>query len=358
MSGPSPARNWGIVNGPRSLPVALSVAAGGQLRHALALERCFGGPEMRWSDILIARMRRHAGGCVTAVEIALRLEMTDRFPALAPLVEAVADGHCWRQVQEEPSLLGAALLDHFRDRAAIGLMQQDDILDVAGEMTEADIFPRGLVDSLTALLLGQTGWADNGPDETSMRADLPAEMMTDLVWTVAAIFADALIRQGAASDAGIVQMVDLAGNALAGRHDEEGAPFALASLIAHRLRGEKIGDDHLLSLARGRQVLLLLAIIADRTGIDLLLLVRTVVEGTEQTLFTLCRAADFPREVAVRLVLGRRCVARGVDDSVLVEFADRYDHLSVEEAVSAVSSLCAAQPLRAKLSLLDRMNRA
>jgi len=75
-----------------------------------------------------------------------------------------------------------------------------------------------------------------------------------------------------------------------------------------------------------------------------------MVEGTEQTLFTLCRAAQFPREVAVRLVLGRRCVARGVDDSVLVDYADDYEMMTLAEARDALTLLGLSAPLRIRLA--------
>lgn len=353
MSDPSPdayPAGFGPVRAP-SEPVWRTETDA--LRHAIMLQRCFDGPEMRWSDALIARMRRHLGGCLTSVAMRIRMEIERISP-----VPMLTDAHCWLAVQRRPTLISLPLLDHFRDRAALSLMRQDQLHAMPAEADGGDApMPPELVELLATIALAQAGWADAGPDASPMRADLPAELMAEMVWTVAAVLLDALIAGGNLAPARAMAVVEQAGVAVLAGHDEQTMPFAMAALLAHRARALGMGEAGLLGFARGRHILPLLAILADRTGIELLALTRAAVEEHERILFLLCRAAEFPREVAVRLVLGRRCVARGVDDSMLVQFADGYDGMGVEAARDAVAAMRLPEPLRVRHSSVhDRID--
>ncbi len=322
------------------------------MRHAILRERCFEGADTRWTDALIARTRRHAGGCICAVEIELRMEISSLSSVAADAINSLEGGYCWRAVLARPALLDPSLLNHFRDRAAIGLMQQDSFLAGAGEDSEPASVPftPQVLDALSTIALTQAGWSDSGPDDLPIRADLPAEILPDLVWTVGAILADAMMRTGALPDADVMSLIDRAGAALIARHDEQTTPIAMAALLGHRLRAQEIEAEQFLYLARNRHIMVLLALLAHRTAIEITTLVRAMVEGDERLIFGLCRAADFPREVAVRLVLGRRSVARGVDDSVLVEYADEYELMPQGVAAEVVVALGVAEPLRARLA--------
>lgn len=299
------------------------------------MERCFDGPAMRWSDALIARMRRHIGGTVATVETALRLALGED-PALdGKAVDALPAGYAVAILRQQPERLSAALARHFRDRAGLALMVQQTggsaDMRKAAEAPDSEI--SGTVgEALAALALAQRGWMDTQPDDAPMRADLPAEHMADLVWTVAAILAQGL-------GAGWLRALDRAGLTVLARHDEGQGPVALAGLLAHRAHRQRWTEAHLIELARAGQVLALLALAADRLDGDLETLMSLAVEAPEESLFGVFRAADFPREVAVRLVLGRRCVARGADDSTLIAYADAYDRLTPEEARSALVEL-------------------
>lgn len=301
---------------------------------------------MRWSDALIARMRRHLGGCLVSVEMRLQMEM-ERLSS----VPLSAETCCWSVVQRDPTLISALLLDHMRDRAALSLWRQDHLHGMPTGSGEQDApFRPELAELLATITLAQTGWADAGPDVSPMRADLPAELMAELVWTAGAMLVDVLALGENLPAPQAMAIVERAGAAVLAGHDEQAMPFAMAALLAHRARALGLDEAGLLRLARERHVLPLLALIADRTGIELLTLVRAAVEENERVLFILCRAAEFPREVAVRLVLGRRCVVRGVDDSMLVQFADGYADMSVEAAREAVAALRLPELFRIRLS--------
>lgn len=352
MSDLSPEQKRTGFGWSRVLPSLAWGTESAALRHAILRERCFDGDGMRWTDALVARTRRHVGGCISAVEIELRMELSTLFPAGADLAAILPNGYCWKALLASPLALDPTLLSHFRDRAAIGLMQQDSFLEAAAEESEpANVpFPSQVADALSTLLLAQAGWGDAGPDDLPMRADLPAEVLPELIWTVGAIFADALIRTGILPEADILILTDRAGADLIARHDEQTTPIALAALLAHRLRSTHIDATQFVYLARNRHIMALLAILADRTSIDFATLVRAIIEGDEKLLFGLCRAADFPREVAVRLVLGRRSVARGVDDSMLVEYADEYETMPQGSTAAIIAALGVAESLRIKLA--------
>lgn len=347
MDAPTPDTHRAISDWLSALPSAYAVGESDVVRHAILLQRCFDGREMRWSDALVTRTRRHIGGCVNAVEMALRLELGVNAPEAA----LPADPLCWAKVQQHPALLSPALLTVMRNRAAIGLMTHDHALgDGADGAAGSDLaqFPPSTQDILAALALGQAGWLDAGPDDAPMRVDLPAEAYPELLLTVGALLADALVASG--QPAALYLTIDRACTVLLARYDEQPMPFAQAALFAHQMRGQGVSEGHLLALSRQRQILALLAIAADRLELDLSCLVRHLVEASEQALFTLCRAAEFPREVAVRLVLGRRSVARGVDDSVLVHYAEAYDGMTLAEARDAVAVLGLSRAFQAKLS--------
>lgn len=338
---------------PLSLPL-LALRRDHARTDSLLLERCFEGEGARWSDALISRMRRHIGGCVVSVESALRLRLASAGEEGRALVAALPDAVAWKALHHQPELLGPRLIGHFRDRAAISLMVQDEFAD-GGEsygLPPDPLFPEGVAADISALALAERRWVDQGPDDLPMAVDLPAEDMEQLVWTLLALIADGSAVSRSIPLANIVALADHAGRAVLSSHDEQTAPFVMASLFAHRLRGAGVGDDHLLWLARKRHILALLGILADRNRLDCALLVDRVVEGPEHLLFQLCRAADFPREVAVRLMLGRKGVARGVEDWVLVEYADEYDRLSREDAALAVAPLGFSACFREKLALL------
>ena len=320
----------------------------------MMLERLFDGREARWSDALVARTRRHLGGCIAAVEMALKLELERIAVAGLDLAGALSPDHSWRAVQHRPAILSVTLLRHMRDRAALSLMGQDPLTMPAAieEIEQQDIFAGDIATQLSALAYIQTAWRDNGPDHVAMRADLPAEAMQDLVWTVAALIAEALMRSDLMSVAELMPLMDRAGTAVLARHDEGGTPFALASLLALQVRTMDLGEDQLVALARGKHILALVAIMSDRNAIEFKHMVSLVSEASEQMLFNMCRAAGFPREVAVRFVLGRRSVARGVEDAVLVEYADQYEDMPLDDARASVAGFRLDEIFRDRLSLL------
>ncbi|OYW82901.1 MAG: hypothetical protein B7Z20_13300, partial [Sphingobium sp. 32-64-5] len=113
-------------------PVLLGAGRGRSLACSMVVERCFDGADARWSDALITRMRRHIGGCVHGVEPLVRAELRRFAPAEAGHIDALPPSVAWRALQQRPSLLGERLIHHFRNRAAISLMVQDEQAGIGG----------------------------------------------------------------------------------------------------------------------------------------------------------------------------------------------------------------------------------
>ena len=220
------------------------------------------------------------------------------------------------------------------------------------EIEQQHDFTGDIATQLSALAYVQTAWRDSGPDYVAMRTDLPAEAMQDLVWTVAALIAEALMRSDLMPAVELMPLMDRAGAAVLARHDEGSTPFAQASLLALQMRAMDLSEDQLVALARGKHILALIAIMSDRNSIEFKHMASLVSEASEQMLFNMCRAAGFPREVAVRFVLGRRSIARGVEDAVLVEYADQYEDMPLEEARASIAGFRLDEIFRDRLSLL------
>lgn len=307
--------------------------------HALLLERCTDGLNARWSDALIARMRRHIAGCLMGLETDFRRDLGNRSSEIADILASMTDGLCWQSVQQCPDFLAPELVGHFRDRAAIALMQiggHDD--PVISEPDSAEtLFSASAAETLHRLTQAGAIWMDVGPDQAPLSADFPAEIMEALVWTVLALMGERIARVAVVETPFLLSIIDEVGKARLARHDEQSGPVALALLFAHQAIAQDMGADQLRWLARNRQILALYALMAQRIAIDLDRLLPVVVEAPEEQLFRLARAADFPREVAVRIVLGRRCVLRGVEDSVLVHYADCYEQIPQAVAMQAIA---------------------
>lgn len=340
---------------PATVPLAFWVrrAQEGALNHAILLDRCFREEGRHWSDALVARTRRHVGGAVAAVETALQLELAKRSSPNAAIISSLSAGCAWKALRRRPEVLTVSLLGYFQDRAAIGLMQQfGPAGDVASpECKDSPLSEEG-AEMLAAIRLATLGWADTGPDDVAIRADLTAEAMAELVWTVAALLADQAMGTGAITESEVLSALHNAGRAFLVRHDEQNGPEAMAALLAHRLRSLPPAQVPLVALARERQVLALVAIAAERTGLAVGMGMRLVAQAPEEVLFAFFHAAGFPREAAVRLVLGRRCVCSGADDATLIGYADEYERIAPEDARATLAAWAVAPLLRERLAIL------
>lgn len=340
-------------------PMARAVAglAAVPVSHAIDLAFFFPDESQARPDALIAETRRHLGGCITAIEIALRLSLC-HVPDVAAALDRWPAPVVWAAVRSQPTLLGSGLLAHMQMRAGVTLLLREF---GRADSEHLDGPPDGLVPStddpelgeaLSALALAEGRWLSVGGEDTPIKPDLPAEYFADLTWTVAASLA--LVAQRTMTEGAdrIVSAFDRSGWSLLRDHDEAACPIAQADHIVRRM-GDRADAPELLGALLGqRRFLLFAAVAARRLRIDSSQMVAMLVMGPVSQLAILCRALGGSGADHRHLLLALRPVRPSLSDAGIVAEADRYDKLSEDEADSAISALRTSAVLRAKLGHL------
>ena len=266
MSDPSPRNDRAVALDLGSLALPLDGSLRRASAHAISLSRFFPAPLPSWSDAMVMRTRRQAGGCVAAVDAALRLAMIRRLPQIEIVLENLPAGHVWTVIAEHPELLSPALFAQFRLRAAMGLLIGRDDGEAGRMMNALAADDPAIAQALAALTAAQLRWSDRGMEDAPVTADLPAVAMEELVSLCCAVLVQALM----ASDVVPVdQLLDCAQHScdvILAHHDEEAGALGVAALIARALDGRPLDDALLCALAQERQ-LLLCALIAQRSAV-------------------------------------------------------------------------------------------
>lgn len=336
--------------GPDAGPVAASI------RHLLDLARFFPAAAAAWPDTLATETRRHVAGCLATMETALLLELAHT--AAAPALPALPAPLLWPAIQNQSQLLSADLMAHMRLRAAVGLLGRqsmrtggDDAAAPAPEpaWTKGDA-ASGIADAAAAVALAEGRWAATGSEDAAMRADLPAEHYSELLWTAAALIGAALARSALISAPTAIAAVAWAATELLARHDEENTAFGQAALLARLMRGHA-DFASLLSQAIGqRRYLLFAALAGEWADIGTEAALETLVQGPVERLAGLCHALGGAPSDFRHLLADLMPVRGAIDDVTLVALADAYDRMTPAEADSELAILRQPAPLRAKLA--------
>ncbi|MEA3390172.1 MAG: hypothetical protein U9R64_12990, partial [Pseudomonadota bacterium] len=114
LAGMIMADSWPMA---RVLAGASAVPVG----HAIDLAYMFGEEDDARHDALLTETRRQLGGCVAAVEMALRLSLAHA-PAVATALDAAPASIAWPVLRAQPTLISPPLMAHMRMRAAVALM--------------------------------------------------------------------------------------------------------------------------------------------------------------------------------------------------------------------------------------------
>lgn len=331
--------------------------------HAIDLARFFPLEERPRHDALIAETRRHLGGCLTAIEMALRVSL-DHAPAVAAALGQWPDPLCWPTVRAQPALLGPALLAHMQMRAGVSLMLRPFGQADADRKEEGTAQPMlraddpVIGDAVAALALAEGRWIGAGGEDQPMRPDLPAEYFAELVWTAAACLA--AVAQRAAPDAGDAMLVafERSGWALLADHDESVSPIAEADRLVRRM-GEDADAPALLGAALAeRRFLLFAALAAHRLRMSVMQTTDILLTGPVAQLAALCRSLGGSDTDYRYLLLALRPVRPSLSDAAIVAEAARYQALAEQEADATVSALRTPAPFRAKLDHLVRATSA
>ena len=353
LAGSIMADDWPMANvmaGMSAVPVG----------HAIDLAFFFPVEDRARHDAVIAETRRHLGGCLTAIETALRVALVED-PGIAAVLEGWPDGLCWQTVCAQPTLLGPALLAHMQMRAGVSLLlrqvgRPDGEREEATEdapLLSADDPEIG--DAVTALSLAEGRWLAAGGEGQPMRPDLPAEFFAELVWTAAACLALLVQRSGLQSDERIFAAFERTGLALLAGHDEAAGPIAAADQLVRRL-GEMADSVDLLGAALGQGHFLLFAALAGRRlRLATAQVADMLVMGPVAQVATLCRALGGSGTDYRHLLLALRPVRPGLSDAVIVTEADHYTTLTQSHADAQVGALRVPAAFRAKFDHLRRV---
>lgn len=328
--------------------------------HAIDLAFFFPMEDRVRHDALIAETRRHLGGCLTTIELALRAAI-DAEPVVAAALDRWPDPLCWRSVRMQPTLISPSLLAHMQMRAGVSLMlrqsgQPDGEGDPGGmadELLRVDDPDHG--DAVIALALAQGRWIARGGEDQPMRADVVAEYFAELVWTAAACLAAVMQRSVPDADDALIGLFEKAGWALLADHDEGASPLAQADRLVRQL-GDRADAPELLGGALGqRQFLLFAGLAARRVRMTIAQVTDILVVGPVAQVATLCRVLGGSDADYRHLLLALRPVRPSLSDAIIVREAEAYQQLSEGQADAAATGLRAPVAFRAKLDHLRRI---
>lgn len=350
LTGTAMAGNWPmarVMAGMSAVPVG----------HAIDLAFFFPAEGQARHDALIAETRRHIGGCITAIEMALRLSL-EHAPDVAAALDRWPAPVAWAMVRAHPSLLGPGLLAHMQMRAGVTVMLrqfgQADVeqLDEVDGAAAPSIDDPLLGDALSGLALAEGRWLAMGGEDTPMKPDLPAEYFAELMWMVAACLTVVAQRTMVDADDRLLAAFDRSGWALLADHDEAACPIVQADRLVRRM-GEQADAPGLLGrLLERRRFLLFAAVTARQLRLESGQVIEMLVMGPLSQVAILSRALGGSGADYRHLLLALRPVRPSLSDAAIVAEADRYQALSEEQADSAVAALRTSAAFRAKLDHL------
>lgn len=329
--------------------------------HAIDLALFFPAEDPLRHDVLIAETRRHLGGCLTAIETALRVAL-EQNPEIGAALAPWPGPLCWSMVCAQPTVLGPALLAHMQMRAGVSLMlRQSGRPDAEwSEGEEADailsIDDPAIGEAVSALALAEGYWLTSGGEDQPMRPDLPAEHYAELLWTAVACIVAVAERAGVQSGDALLGACEQAGWAMLAVHDEAMGLMAAADRLVKHL-GDAADSPDLLAAALGQRRFLLFAALAGRRlRMPIAQVTDMLVMGPIAQLAVLCRALGGSDNDYRHLLLALRPVRPGLSDHAIIAEADRYQHLTQDAADAAVNALRAPAAFRAKLDHLRRVS--
>jgi hypothetical protein len=331
-------------------------------RHMLDLTDLFRANDQKMPDAMVTEMRRHLEGCVTTVETGMLFDLRAKAANIASLlpdaVDTLGHGYSWRAIQLHPELAGPELVAHMRDRSSIAILARkggsvdaegDVGLDLSWLLDDPD---RDIADTALALFLTENRWAEPDQEYVLVRADVPAEIYSELVWTIAAILAGSLARTGIASARKIdTLLAEVAGRMLR-QYDEEKGPFALAMKLARMIRAKRDPREALSQALRQRRYLLLMAFISLAQNVPLERLFALLCSEDPELLLAVMRRQDMAGEEASRVLLDLQMIRGDLLDSRLIELARHYGTLTAEQAEKDAAAVVMPQVYRDKAAML------
>lgn len=331
-------------------------------RHMLDLTDMFRANDRKMPDAMLTEMRRHLESCVTTVETAMLYGLKARADEVAPLlpdaIESLGEGYCWRAIQLHPGLAGPELVAHMRHRASIAILARKGGAAVAdgpendGWSWLLDDPDRAIADAALALFLTENRWAEPDEEYKLLRPDVPAEIYTDLLWTVAAIIGSALARTGTAVPRKIDTLLGEVGGEMLRLYDEEKGAFALAMKLARRIRATRDLHQSLRQALLQRRYLLMMALVGATQDVPVDRLFALLCSEDPELLLAVLRRQGMDGEDASRILLDLQMIRGDLTDSRLIELARHYGDLTEERARKDAAAVLLPQTYRDKAGML------
>lgn len=349
FAGLTMADGWPMA---RVLPGASAAPIG----HAIDLAFLFDGEGDARQDSLMSETRRQLGGCVASVETALRLSLAHA-PDISAALDVMEGPVAWDMIRAHPTLVSPALLAHMRMRAAVVLMLREfGRGDVDQPAAPDDPLPSPdhplLGEAVAALAMAEGRWLMSGGELDPIKPDIPADLFTELVWTVAACLLHAAAR-GVDGDGALFAALDRSAWAVIADHDEASSPIAQAERLVRRM-GEAADDPAILGLAlESRRFLMFCALAAHVLHIECHALIAALLVEPVSQVAMLSRALGGSDANYRLLLLALRPVRPSLNDAALVRAALDYADVRSSQADAAMIALRTAPALRARLSHLQ-----
>lgn len=352
--GPTATDGWPMT----SIIAGASTAA---MAHAIDLARLFGGQGEGWPDALVSETRRQLGGCVSAVEMELRLTLEQDARMAAALI-ALPPSIVWPTVLHDPGMVTPMLLTHMRVRAGLALLLRQvghaDLSDDADSAAAAIPFSSDpdaeIRNAAIELAMAEGRLAMAGAEDRPIRPDVPAEQYFELVWMTTAALGTAVLRTGLIANPLALAALQDAARALLARHDEGQGALAVADRLVWRLGARAEAPDLLGRALAERRHLLFAALAARQLRFETGQLAQALVAGPIGYVAAICHALGGSAPDFRHLLLALRPVRPALTDAKIIALAADYGAMRDEEAENIIAELRAPEELRAKMALLTQ----
>lgn len=324
-----------------------------EFRHSADLALFADHAPSRWTDALLAETRFHLAGTMNAVEMAIRLEVSDG--DIEVRLSGLPQPWCGPALERQVDLLTPGLLAHYRLRGALSIVQRERIepADSRGGLVAAG-GDGPFAHALAALALAEQRWTGPMLLDAPLRPDLPAENFCDLAWTVAALLIIGLSRSRAPNDRDATPAIVKAVERIIARHDEGGGPFALAQRCARALPGTERRRIAPIALAE-RRLLLFCALVEGETALPIEVVLDALVDGGDVARRAILRLMELDEAIAVQLfeMLAPLTGGSAGQDMALMQFVEAYRATVRGDAEAWLGRKLVPSALSAKLSIID-----
>ena len=326
-----------------------------EIRHSADLALFADAAPTRWTDALLAESRFHLAGTMNAVEMAIRLEVSEG--DIEVRLAGLPQPWCGPALEHHVDLLTPELLAHYRLRGALSVVQRARADPIAPGLRDGLIVAGGegpFSQALAALALAEQRWTGPMLFDAPLRPDLPAEIFCDLAWTVAALLIIGLSRGRTAGERDAMPAIVQAVERIITRHDEGGGPFALAQRCARALSGPERQRIAPLALTE-RRLLLFCALVEGETALQIETVLASLIDGGSVARQAILRLMELDEALAVQLFEMLAPLAGGAvgQDVALLQFVEEYRQTSREDAEAWLGRMRLPTALAAKLSIID-----